>query len=167
MMSEISKLTIVTPHKYSAWPLIGSVNGKLVCTYAVADKHSATATNVYMKTSDTNGLTWSEPKEIYTEKVGIKGPTGMGYSADGEMLLWYRNGEKEAAPGTHQLYKTDGANVTLVSSPNFALRHGHIGNIFRIPDKGMFAFYNTYGQLRSWGVLKSIDEGLTWEQLQP
>lgn len=164
MNSKISKVTMVDPYKYSAWPLIGTVHGKLICTYTVADQHGATQTAICMKTSETNGQTWSEAKEIFTEKLGVKGLTGMGYNAEGEMLLWYRNGEREAIPGAHQLYKTDGENVTLVSSPNFSFRGGHIGNILRVPGKGLFAFYNTYGDIRSWGVLKSADEGLTWTQ---
>lgn len=165
------KTMIVEPNKYSAWPLIGSVKGILVCVYTVADQHVATDTSVYMKTSVTNGLTWSEPKEIFTEKTGVKGNTGVGYNSEGDMLLWYRNGlwgrsaDGTVASVTHQLYKTDGRTVTLLSSPDFPLRGGHIGNIFRIPNRGMFAFYNTYGKVRSWGVLKSTDEGATWEQI--
>ncbi|MBE6999400.1 MAG: hypothetical protein E7428_04370 [Ruminococcaceae bacterium] len=163
------KVTIVVPNQYSAWPLIGSIRGIPVCIYTVADQHVATETSLYMKTSATNGLTWGEPKEIFTEKTGIKGITGLGYNKDGDMLLWYRNGLWGPGDGgssvTHQLYKTDGESVTLVSSPDFPLRGGHIGNMFRIPNKGLFAFYNTYGELRSWGVLRSTDEGLTWEQI--
>ncbi|MBQ4051167.1 MAG: exo-alpha-sialidase [Oscillospiraceae bacterium] len=165
MSAKISKITIVTPHKYSAWPLIGSVKGKMICTYTVADKHDATDTAVYLKTSDTNGQTWSEPTEIFTDKKGVKGATGMGYNAEGDMLLWHRNGKLEDVPGAHQLYKIEGTKTVLVSSPDFSLRSGHIGNIFQIPDKGLFAFYNTYGETRSWGVLKSADDGFTWEQI--
>ena len=81
MSAKTSKITIVTPHKYSAWPLIGSVKGKLICTYTVADQHNATDTTVYLKTSDTNGQTWSEPTEIFTDKTGVKGATSVGYGA--------------------------------------------------------------------------------------
>lgn len=165
------KVTIVTPNKYSAWPLIGSINGMLVCIYTVADQHVATESSLYMKTSSTNGLTWSKPQEIFTEKTGIKGITGVGYNKEGDMLLWYRNGlwgpdvNDGQPPVTHQLYKTDGKTITLLSSPDLTLHGGHIGNIFRIPNKGLFAFYNSYGELRSWGVLKSVDEGVSWEQI--
>jgi hypothetical protein len=170
-VTKPTKITIVEPNKYSAWPLIGSVRGRLVCLYTVADQHVATDTSIYMKTSETNGLTWSEPSEIFTEKTGIKGITGVGYNGEGDMLLWYRNGlwgrsaDVTLDSITHQLYKTDGRTVTLLSSPDFPLRGGHIGNVFRIPGKGLYAFYNTYGKIRSWGLLKSADEGLTWEQI--
>ena len=169
--TKVIKTTIVEPDRYSAWPLIGSVGGRLICVYTVADQHVATDTSLYMKTSETRGRTWSEPREIFTEKTGVKGITGVGYNSEGEMLLWYRNGlwgrsaDGTVASVTHQLYKTDGRTVTLLSSPDFPLRGGHIGNIFRIPNKGMLAFYNTYGKLRSWGVLKSTDNGATWEQI--
>ena len=164
------KTTIVKPNKYSAWPLIGSVNGTVICVYTVADRHVATDTSLFMKTSK-DGLIWSDAREIFTEKTGVKGITGVGYNSKGEMLLWYRNGlwgrsaDGTLASITHQLYKTDGEAVTLLSSPDFPLRGGHIGNIFRAPGKGMFAFYNTYGKIRSWGVLKSNDDGITWEQI--
>ena len=165
------KITIVPPNKYSAWPLIGSIKGKPICIYTVADQHVATETSLYMKISTTNGLTWSEPIEIFTEKTGVKGITGIGNNKEGDLLLWYRNGlwgpdvDKKSSPVTHQLYKTDGRSISLMSSPDFSLRGGHIGNIFQIPNEGLFAFYNTYGDFRSWGILKSIDDGLTWQQL--
>ena len=165
------KITIAAPNQYSAWPFIGSVKGMLVCIYTVADRHVSTTASLYMKTSDADGLVWSEPEEIFTEKTGVKAITGVGYNTEGDMLLWYRGGlwgpraDEKAVPVTHQLYKTDGRTIALVSSPDIPLRGGHIGNIFRIPDKGLFAFYNTYGESRSWGVLKSTDEGLTWEQI--
>lgn len=163
--NRIQKITVVTPHKYSAWPLIGSVRGKLVCPYTVADQHYTNNTALFMKTSDDNGVTWSEPEEIFTEKTGIKGLTGLGYNNQGDMLLWYRNGLPGGPDVTHQLYKYDGESITLVSTPDFALRGGHIGNIFRIEGKGLFAFYNAYGKPCSWGILKSCDEGVTWEQI--
>ena len=85
------KTTIVKPNKYSAWPLIGSVNGTVICVYTVADRHVAADTSLFMKTSK-DGLAWSEAREIFIEKNGVKGITGVGYNSEGEMLLWYRNG---------------------------------------------------------------------------
>jgi len=161
---EQLKIETVTPYKYSAWPMIGVANNKLVTLYTVADQHSATEAGLYMKTSSTNGLTWTEGKEIFTEKTAVKGITGVGNDSEGNMLIWYRNGSPGAWNTTHELYKTDGRIVTQVSAPDFALRGGHIGNIFWVEDE-MFAFYNTYGNTRSWGVLKSADDGLTWEQI--
>ena len=146
--------------------MIGYARGRVICIYTLADRHWPAEATLFMKTSVNDGLTWSEPKEILSEKESVyKGITGFGYNNEGEMLLWYRDGCPGKAWVTHALYKTDGDSVTLVSAPDIALRGGHIGNIFRIPEQGLFCFYNTYGKLRSWGMLKSTDEGLSWEQI--
>ena len=55
--------------------------------------------------------------------------------------------------------------MTQISTPDFSFPGGaHIGNIFTVEDN-LFCFYNTYGNTRSWGLLKSTDDGLTWEQI--
>jgi len=159
-MIEDMKFNIVTPNKYSAWPLIGSVNGKLVCLYTVADQHVPTETSLYMKTSSTGGVTWTEPIAILTEKTYTrKGYTGVGNDSEGNLLIWYRDRE------IHELYKTDGETLTRVYVSDFDLPGAHIGNILTVPDHGLYAFYNTYGDERSWGVLKSVDDGLSWEKI--
>lgn len=158
------KVNIVTPEKYSAWPMLGTAKGRLVCLYTVADQHSATESKLYMKTSSSNGFSWTAPKEIFTDKTGVKGITGTGNDSKGNMLIWYRNGSPGAWQTTHELYKTNGDQVVQVSLPDFALRGGHIGNIFSVKGE-LFCFYNTYGNTRSWGLLKSADDGLSWEQI--
>ena len=97
-----------------------------------------------MKTSSTNGLTWSEAKEIITEDSGARGITGTGNDSQGNMLIWYMNRNKDWST-KHTLYKTDGNTVTKVCAPDFSFTGGgHIGNIFSVPGEGLFAFYNTY-----------------------
>ena len=49
--AKLLKTTIVPPNKYSAWPLIGSIKGKPICIYTVADQHVATESLLYMKSS--------------------------------------------------------------------------------------------------------------------
>ena len=159
------KFEIAPPKNYTAWPMVEEVNGKLVCLYTEADQHSFTECKLYMKTSSTNGLTWSEAKEIITEDSGARGITGTGNDSQGNMLIWYMNRNKDWST-KHTLYKTDGNTVTKVCAPDFSFTGGgHIGNIFSVPGEGLFAFYNTYGNTRSWGVVKSVDDGLTWEQI--
>lgn len=159
------KFEIAPPKNYTAWPMIAEVNGKLVCLYTEADQHSFTECKLYMKTSSTNGLTWSEAKEIITEDSGARGITGTGNDSQGNMLIWYMNRNKDWST-KHTLYKTDGNTVTKVCAPDFSFTGGgHIGNIFSVPGEGLFAFYNTYGNTRSWGIVKSVDDGLTWEQI--
>ena len=158
------KVSVVTPDRYSAWPMLGKVRDKLVCLYTVADQHSATEAGIYMKSSTTNGLSWTARKEVFTDKTGVKGITGTGNDSEGNLLLWYRDGSPGAWQTTHELYKTDGYSMVLVSKPDFPLRGSHIGNIISVDGK-LFAFYNTYGNTRSWGLLKSSDDGVTWEQI--
>ena len=164
-MNKTNKVTIVNPHMYSAWPYIGLSNDKLVCIYTVADQHVATTSGLYMKSSS-DGVNWSDVVEIFKDKTGVKGITGVGYDNDGNMLLWYRSGSPAVATTTFELFKIDGDNITPVSKPNINVNGGHIGNIVRTPNNELWAFYNTYGDFRSWGYVKSADNGLTWEQVE-
>ena len=92
---EQLKFEIAPPKNYTAWPMIEEVDGKLVCLYTEADQHSFTECKLYMKTSSTNGLTWSEAKEIITEDSGARGITGTGNDSQGNMLIWYMNRNKD------------------------------------------------------------------------
>ena len=158
------KFNIVSPNKYSAWPLVGAQNGKIICIYTIADTHEATQANLYMKTSF-DGRVWSEKQEVFKEKAGVKGVTGIGNDGAGNALIWYRDG----APGDHrtkyELYKTDGNTMKLVCVPDFDFQGSHIGNIFQAENNTLFSFYNTYGLKRSFGILKSLDDGRSWEQI--
>ena len=103
-MSKTNKVTIVTPNKYSAWPFIGLSNGKLVCIYTVADQHVSTTSALYMKTSS-DGVNWSDGVEIFKDKTGVKGITGVGYDNEGNMLLWYRSGSPAVETSFFELFK--------------------------------------------------------------
>ncbi len=164
-LSQITmlKTSIVSPYKYSAWPVLGVANGKLVCIYTEANTHEATETQVYMKTSSSNGLSWTEKQPIFSNKVKVGGITGVGNDSHGNMLMWYRDGRAGETGTTYELYKYDGNEITLVCTLPYELRGPHIGNIFSVPGEGLFAFYNTYDTLRTYGVLKSADNGATWE----
>lgn len=159
------KVNIATPDRYTAWPMLGISNDKLVCVYTVADQHNSTEAKLYMKSSSSNGFAWTAPKEVFTEKTGVKGITGTGNDSKGNMLLWYRDRNPDTWATTHELYRLDGTEMTQISTPDFSFPGGaHIGNIFTVEDN-LFCFYNTYGNTRSWGLLKSTDDGLTWEQI--
>lgn len=159
------KVCIVSPKQYSAWPQIGSVGDMLLCIYTVADRHSATEARLYMKRSH-NGTQWTVPEEIFTEKSGVRGVTGLGNDSFGNLLLWFRDGSPGVLQTTLALHKIDCHGISEVCKLDFALGGGHIGNIFKVEGVGLFAFYNTYGLKRSWGVLKSCDDGRTWQQMQ-
>ncbi|MBQ1186200.1 MAG: hypothetical protein IIX54_00725 [Clostridia bacterium] len=159
------KVSIATPDRYTAWPMLGISSGKLVCVYTVADQHNCTESKLYMKSSSSDGFAWTAPKEVFTEKTGVKGITGTGNDSKGNMLLWYRDRNPNTWATTHELYRLDGTAMTQISAPDFIFPGGaHIGNIFTVENE-LFCFYNTYGNTRSWGLLKSVDDGLTWEQI--
>ena len=158
------KVNIVTPFKYSAWPMVGSQNGKIICIYTIANRHEATEASLYMKTSF-DGRTWSDANEIFKEKTGVKGVTGMGNDSEGNALIWYRDGAPGGRETTYELYKIYGDTMTLVSKPDLDIRGAHIGNIFQAEGNVLFSFYNTYGAVRSFGILKSVDDGMSWEEI--
>ena len=161
-MNASNKFNLVAPDKYTAWPVLGRANDKLVCIYTVADKHSAAESKLFMKTS-IDGISWSDGKEVFTDKTGIKGVTGVGNDSEGNLLIWYRDGAPAVLQTKFELYKTDGNTMTIVCKADFDVRGGHIGNIFAAEGNVLFSFYNTYGLVRSFGILKSYDDGKSWE----
>lgn len=160
-------ITIAKPNKYSAWSMFGIVDDKLICIYTVADAHDSSNATIVYKTSK-NGVVWSIAKPVpFETQSDVMGVTGVGNDNNGNLLLWVRNGAPALRATTHELYKFDGATFSRISVPNFELRGGHIGDIISVPNVGLVAFYNTYinGNIsRSWGMLKSTDNGLTWTQ---
>ncbi len=160
------KINVVSPNKYSAWPVLGVTNGKLVCFYTVANQHEATETQVYMKTSSTGGLSWTNGKEVFTDKMKVGGITGLGNDSEGNLLIWYRDGRAGEVGTGYELYRMVGNEITKVCTLPYALNGPHIGNIFSVSGEGLYAFYNTYDTLRTYGVLKSTDDGATWEKIE-
>ena len=163
-MSLSHKVTIIMPYMYSAWPLIGTAHGKLLCIYTQADQHVPTVSNLYMIES-ADGVNWGNRKEIFSHKTGVKGVTGIGYDKDGSLLVWYRNGLAGFDSSYYELFKLDRDDFSFVSRPDIPFCGGHIGNLTTIPEKGMVSFYNTYGEYRSWGMIRSMDFGVTWQQI--
>lgn len=166
-LDQINRLrvTIATPYKYTAWPMLGAAHGKLVCIYTVANQHEATEAETRMKISSTNGLTWTVDKPIFTDKKRVGGVTGVGKDSQGNLLLWYRDGRAGDVGTGYELYKMVGEEITKVCTLPYELDGPHIGNILSVPGEGLYAFYNTYGSQRTYGMLKSTDDGATWENV--
>ena len=134
------KVNIATPDRYTAWPMLAVSKGKLVCVYTVADQHNSTESKLYMKSSSSNGFAWTAPKEVFTEKTGVKGITGTGNDSKGNMLLWYRDRNPNTWATKHELYRLDGTEMTQISTPDFLFPGGaHIGNIFSV-ENNLFWF---------------------------
>lgn len=166
-LDQISRLKVnmVTPYKYSAWPMLGTANGKIVCFYTLANQHEATETEMRMKISSTNGLTWTDDKPVFTDKKRVGGVTGLGNDSEGNLLIWYRDGRASEVGTGYELYKMVGTEITKVCTLPYELNGPHIGNILTVPGEGLYAFYSTYDDKRAYGVLKSTDDGQTWENI--
>lgn len=160
----LQKFEIQQADKYNAWPFISDVGDKLVVVYSKGLNHEDNVTpDIYRKISLDGGYSWSPEKRI-VNSVGVRDTiTGKGKDSNGNMLLWVRKGP----PGntaTHHLYRTnDGETFTSISSPSFTETPTHIGDIFNVPSVGLMAFYNS-AATHSWGVIKSVDNGITWTQ---
>lgn len=155
-------LTFAAPYKYNAFPFVGVTNNKLVCIYTKGRAHENDPTMaVYAKTSD-NGVVWNLEKKIVDTLYIRDSVTGIGNNSNGDLLFWVRKGEP-GTDNTFDLYKTsDGVTAEYVCDPDITA--GHIGDIITVPTVGLLAFYNTFADTRSWGIVTSSDNGETWTQ---
>lgn len=152
------------PDKYNAWSFVSAINDKLVIVYSKGIDHEDYVTfDVFGKTSMDGGKTWSSERLIVNTPNVRDNVTGKGKDSNGNMLMWVRKGF--GGTSTHHVYRTnDGISFTSIASPVFPIVPHHIGDIFEVPTVGLMAFYNLFGSVRSWGVLVSNDNGLTWAQ---
>ena len=158
-------LNLIKPVGYNCWPFIGTVGDNLVCLYSKGSNHYDAGFNVYSIVS-TNGVIWSEPTLIFGSPNIRENITGKGQNSEGDLLIWLRKTQSDEKT-IFELHKTtDGVSYSKVSeisinNDSFA----HIGDIIWQPySKSLTAFYNTYGDTREWGVLRSSDDGVTWTQ---
>ena len=157
-------LEVAEPTAYKAWSFVGVAGGKLICLYSVGTSHTDTKSSINYKTSE-NGVIWSSEREIISTDSQRDNVTGKGYDNDGNFIFWVRRGNPGASTTKFELYKTvDGNTFEMESSNLFATAKGHIGDIVNVKGHGMFAFWNNYGDTRSWGYVKSTDNGVTWTE---
>ena len=161
-------VTITIPNKYTAWPFIGVSNNKLICVYARGLGHTDSyqkSSSLFVKTSK-NGVVWSIEKEFLNTPNLRDTVTGKGNDSNGNMLIWIRKGSTGSSNRSLELYRTsDGNDFTQISTPTFSILPSHIGDIIYVPEVGLMAFYNTSGgNIYSWGLVISEDDGITWTQ---
>ena len=151
-------------YKYSAWPFVGVVNDRLVCAYTEAPSHEHVSSLVRSAISD-NGVVWSGNVVVSDIKGVREGFTGKGVNDLGELLLIKRVGALGSDLTYFEIIKTtDGIHYETISEiHDDKCAGGHIGDIVNIPNVGLFAFFNKYGSTRSWGYIKSTDNGVTWQ----
>lgn len=155
------KITIAHPDKYSCWPFIGKVGNRLVCTYTKALEHEDLNLGAIYARVSANALVWTPKKMIIDTPMIRDGITGKGNDNSGNLLIFNRVGYPSSAGTVYEVHKTsDGFNFEKIASNVFGA--GHIGDIINVPNVGLVAFFNTYGNSRSWGKLVSADNGVTW-----
>lgn len=157
-------MEVAEPIKYKSWPFVGVAGSKLLCLYSIGTSHTDPHSSIYVKYSD-NGVIWSADREIISTDSQRDNVTGKGYDENGDFIFWVRRGAPGASGTTFELWKaTDYKTFEQVSTPTFENANGHIGDIVNVPGHGLFAFWNTYGNTRSWGYVKSTDNGETWTE---
>lgn len=158
-MFKNKRLTLASPYKYSAWPLLAKTGNKLFCLYGLADQHVPTSQVKHVIKISDNGVVWSKSEII---DYDFKGVTGIGNDDDDKILLWDRQTE---AP-CHTLYRTsDFKSFTKILTLPSEYGYMHISNVFKVDSLGLVCFWNTYGDTRSWGILKSLDNGDSWTRI--
>ena len=152
------QLTITNKNKYSAWPMITSLNNKLYCIYTRVGYHEDySSSEICLKTSN-NGVIWSDEKIIINNSNNRASLTGIGV-IDNKVAFLVRTGSK------YELYILDSNNNPFkISTLTTDFSYGHISNIISVPTVGLMAFYNTYETNRRWGIFVSTDNGVTWTQ---
>lgn len=157
-------MEVAEPTAYKSWPFVGVVGNKLICLYSVGTSHTDSHSSIFVKYSD-NGVIWSADRGIISTDSQRDNVTGKGYDDNGDLIFWVRRGAPGASGTTFELWKaTDYKTFEQVSTSTFATANGHIGDIVNVPNYGLFAFFNTYGSSRSWGYVKSTDNGETWTE---
>lgn len=156
---------ISSPKKYTAWPFVETVDNKVICLYSRGESHEDnTTTSVYCRTSQ-NGVIWSTERKVIDTNNSRDTITGKGHDNDCNALFWSRKGSPTSDFTEHHLWKTsDGYTFEQIANPSFDVVAGHIGDILNVPSVGLMAFFNNFKSSMTWGIIKSTDNGITWEQ---
>lgn len=155
-------LNVIKPNRYNCWPFVGIVGNKLVCLYSKGSNHTDSGFDVYSIVSE-NGVVWSEPTLIFGTPNVRENITGKGRNSVGDLIVWLRKSSPNGQT-VFELHKTeDCVSYSKVSEMSIDNSFAHIGDIIWQPfTTTLTAFYNTYGDVREWGVLRSTDDGKTW-----
>ena len=175
-MIEASPSKLLTDKaSYQAWPVITrTTDGVLVVAYASgAGQHAAEddARGVYVIRSLDDGVTWSAPILVINNPGVDESTYGIGLNAAGDILLWVRLVTMATLVFDNVLYASMDGGLTwaLRAAPTFTAQPVLVGPI--VPCGGvLYAPYHSgpeSGVLqRSWGHLKSTDDGATWTQVE-
>jgi len=153
---------------YNCWPMIQSVGNRLVCIYTIGKEHNPGEKGraAYAKYSDDGGRAWSDKVLIDQNENYGTSSIGKGLDTKGNALFWIR---RMGAIPRMALYRTsDGKAFELISTPELHPLPMQITDVFHIPE-GMACLwfsddYRRDKANKSWGMLVSKDNGVTWEQ---
>lgn len=166
--SKIELYTVAAPDKYTCWPRIGKVGGRLVNAYVKALQHNDPHNGVgaiYASTS-TDGINWTPSGKVIDTPNMRDGVTGCGNDADGNLIFIIRVGFFSNPNAYYEMYRTtDGVEFEKISTIPHTEPLGHCGDIINIPTRGLMAFFGTYGDTRSWGYIVSEDNGASWNRV--
>lgn len=154
---------------YNSWPMIQSVDERLVCAYSRGSAHTIAEgkRGVFARMSMDQGKTWSDEVCVVNDPNVGEVTIGKGLDSTGAMLLWVRiwSGTEKH----HDLYRTfDGITFTRISMPKLDPVPMQITDIFHVPGVGLMSLWFSDGYKegadKSWGVVTSPDDGRTWKQ---
>ena len=152
---------------YSTWPMIQSVNGRLICIYSRGTGHDiGEAVRAVYARGSADGIHWDKEEFPVLNTAGCGDvPVGKGIDENGELLVWIRSYGKELH---HTLFRSgDGRSFTPVCRPEFDPMPMQMTDIVHVPTVGLMClwFAGTYQEEHnSWGTMVSCDNGATWEQ---
>lgn len=153
---------------YNCWPMIQSVGNRLICIYTIGKEHNPGEKGraAFSKYSDDGGRSWSDKVLIDKNENYGTSSIGKGVDNEGNALFWIR---RMGANPRMALYRTsNGETFELISTPSLHPQPMQITDVFHTPE-GLecFWFSDDYNQKlanKSWGILVSRDNGVTWEQ---
>lgn len=158
---------------YNSWPMIQAIQNKLVCVYSRGIGHNISEDSraVYARTSTDGGSTWGAETVVANTPLYGEVEVGKGLDNGGAMLLWLRRVPSSGGANIHDLYRsTDGGTWSKMATPTLNPTPVQISDIFHVPTVGLMAFwfagnYSSTDTSKSWGIVKSADDGLTWTQV--
>lgn len=170
----------VTPSKlltdrtsYQAWPVIvAASSGALVVAYssgAAVHPVEDDARGVYVIRSLDHGMTWDQPILVVNSVTSDESTYGVGLNAAGDILLWVRT--VTAGAFDNVLYRSldEGLSWSLFSTPSFSAMPILVGPIVAVAGTLLAPYHagpESGPAVRTWGHLRSLDDGETWTQVE-
>ena len=154
---------------YNSWPMIQSVNGRLVCLYSRGLGHTIGdgERDAYARTSLDGGKTWQNEIGVARDPLVGEVAIGKGADLDGAALFWVRCMGRPRSH--HDLYRTrDGMTFEKIAEPALDPFPMQITDVFHVEGRRLMAlwFATNYQENgpHAWGTLTSDDNGCTWKQ---